>query len=372
MVAVIHAGKSLKNILHYNEQKVHLGKAELLGATHFAKDTQLLLSKDKIGTFQKLTSLNHRTKTNAVHISLNFDSSDRLNNEKLEKIADSYLKQIGFAEQPYLVYQHNDAGHPHLHIVTTNIKGDGSRISLHNIGRVQSEVARQKIEQEFGLLPAQRQKKAITMKPLNVLKAEYGKSETKEAIQRVLDAVLLSYKYTSVDELNSVLKAYNVLADRGGEKSRMYKHEGLVYRILNQGGKKVGAPIKASLLHDKPTLAFLQAKFIQNGEAKQGHQVRVKNAVDLFFVKHPNATFQTLQQALEKQQISLTIQQNKTAITQGLTYVDHKTKCVFSNGELGLRYSATGIQQRCNGTTLVQSISDIVNQKQKRKKQQHL
>ena len=55
-----------------------------------------------------------------------------------------------------------------------------------------------------------------------------------------------------------------------------------------------------------------------------------------------------------------------------MTYVDYKTKCVFSDSELGLRYSASGIQQRCNGTTLVQSISDIVKQKQKRKKQQHL
>ena len=31
------------------------------------------------------------------------------------------MEQIGFGDQPYLVYQHNDAGHPHIHIVTTRI-----------------------------------------------------------------------------------------------------------------------------------------------------------------------------------------------------------------------------------------------------------
>ncbi|MGI8583448.1 MAG: relaxase/mobilization nuclease domain-containing protein [Chitinophagaceae bacterium] len=39
------------------------------------------------------------------------------------------MDKIGFAEQPYLVYQHLDAGHPHIHIVTTNIQQSGKRIS---------------------------------------------------------------------------------------------------------------------------------------------------------------------------------------------------------------------------------------------------
>src|SRR5579875_397500 len=132
MVAVIHSGKSLRNILHYNEQKVSDGRAELIHSQNFAKDTELLFLKDKIGTLQKLASLNNRTKTNAVHISLNFDSSDELNGEKVKRIANNYMQQIGFGEQPFLVYQHHDAGHPHLHIVTTNIRCNASRIPLHN------------------------------------------------------------------------------------------------------------------------------------------------------------------------------------------------------------------------------------------------
>ncbi len=56
------------------------------------------------------------------------------------------MSKIGFGDQPYLVYQHFDARHPHIHIVTTNIKSDGSRIKTHNIGRNQSERARREIE----------------------------------------------------------------------------------------------------------------------------------------------------------------------------------------------------------------------------------
>jgi uncharacterized protein YijF (DUF1287 family) len=49
------------------------------------------------------------------------------------------MEKIGFGEQPYLIYKHEDAGHPHIHIVSTTIKADGSRINTHNIGRNQSE-----------------------------------------------------------------------------------------------------------------------------------------------------------------------------------------------------------------------------------------
>lgn len=372
MVAVIHGSKSLKSILHYNEQKVSLRKAECIHSHLFAKDTEVLLLKDKIRTLEKLTSLNHRTKINAVHISLNFDSDDELNSQKLKRIADSYMDQIGFGEQPFLVYQHHDAGHPHLHIVTTNIRRDGSRISLHNIGRIQSEKGRQMIEQEFGLLRTQQQREAEGLRQVKPLKVEYGRSETKAAIQSVLDAVVPHYKYASLAELNAVLKLYNVLADRGSEKSKMYKHGGLVYRILNQDGKKVGAPLKASLFHDKPTLSFLEARFIQNREEKQRHQQRVKNAVDLLIIRNTNPTLPSLWQSLEKEQISLVTGQNKAALIHELTYVDHKTKCVFSGSDLGASYSASGIQQRCNPTRLVESLLDELAQKQKRKKQQHI
>ena len=135
MVAIIHNSSSLRNALHYNENKVRQNAAFLIHSGNYPKDTESLAFSDKINRLQKLVSLNQRTKINCVHISLNFDPSDKLSVEKLKEIADIYMQQIGFAEQPYLVYQHHDAGHAHLHIVTTNIKADGKRIALHNLAR---------------------------------------------------------------------------------------------------------------------------------------------------------------------------------------------------------------------------------------------
>jgi len=348
MVAIIHNSGSLRNALHYNENKVKQGVAILIHSANYSKDTELLGFSDKINLLEKLTALNQQTKINSVHISLNFDLSDRLNTEKLKEITGVYMQKIGFGEQPYLVYQHNDAGHPHVHIVTTNIKSNGKRIMLHNLARNQSMKASKEIEKEFHLVVAEKkQRLGYELKPVNVQKVQYGKAETKRAITNVLDHVLPLYKYASLAELNAVLQQYNIIADRGSESSRIYQSRGLVYRILGSNKQKVGVPIKASLIYNKPTLKNIEANFEKNETERQRHKQRIMNAVDLLLLKRANQSLPELMQALQKENIHVVLRQNENGIIYGITYVDHKTKCVFNGSHLGKQYSANAIQQRC-------------------------
>jgi hypothetical protein len=350
MVAVIKPGRSLRNALQYNEHKLAQKKAVLIHSANYGKDTDLLGFTDKIRRLETLAARNEKTKVNSIHISLNFHPSEKISADKLREIADAYMQKIGFGEQPYLVYQHHDAGHPHIHLVTTNIRKDGTRIKLHNIGRNQSEKARKEIEKEFKLVKAQREqlKQAYELKPVNVQKVQYGKSETKQAITNVLNAILPAYKYASLPELNAVLRQYNVRADRGTENSRTYQRGGLVYRVLDENGKPVGTPIKASQIYNKPTLKTLQVRFEENGVAKQAHKQRVRNAIDLTLLKRPGMPLPELIQALEKEKIQVLLRQNADGIIYGMTYVDHQTKCVFNGSDLGKPYSANQMQERCS------------------------
>src|SRR5690606_4030733 len=112
-----------------------------------------------------------------------------------------------------------------------NIRADGRRIDMNNIGRNQSERARKDIEQNFGLVVAEGQHKTYALDPVDVEKASYGKRTTKAAIQTVLQYVLDRYRYASLPELNAVLNLYNVTAERGGEDSVMYSHNGLQFHL---------------------------------------------------------------------------------------------------------------------------------------------
>lgn len=349
MVAIVHNGKSLRNILHYNENKLKQRQAVLIHAVNYPKDTDQLTLKDKITRLEKLTALNQQTKVNSVHISLNFDASEKLHQQTLQQIAEKYMNKIGFGEQPYLIYEHHDAGHQHLHIVTTNIKADGRRIELHNLARNQSMKAAKEIEREYRLVVAtEKHRLAHTLKPVNVQKIIYGKSETKRAITVVLDAVLPHYKYTSLAELNAILRQYNVLADRCAEGSRVYQNRGLVYRVLDDKGEKIGIPVKASLIYSKPTLQNIEQRFAENQVQRQQHKQRVKNAIDLSFLKTSQPTLAKIAEQLKRENIVTVIRQNAQGVIYGMTYVDHKTKCVFNGSDLGKGYSANAMQQRCD------------------------
>jgi hypothetical protein len=289
-----------------------------------------------------------------------------LPSEKFVEIAKAYMQKLGFGDQPYLVYRHHDAGHPHLHVVTTNIEADGKRIDLHHLGIRKSEPARKAIEKEYGLVVAEEQKKQQKnqLKPVSVAKALYGKSQTKLAIQNVLQSVLPQYRYASLPELNAVLKQYHVMAQRGNENSRVFQHNGLLYRILDADGNPVGVPIKASLFYNKPTLQFLVEKFKENAAKRMPYKARVKNAIDMVLMDK-KTTLQGLIKALEKQGIHVALRQNDSGLVYGITYVDHQTKCVFNGSALGKQYSAKAIQERClQNTVQGQKLDEHLTQKQ--------
>ena len=347
MVAIIKTSKSLRRPFHYNETKVEQGVAELLFAQNYpSKDAEQSVEL-RLKYLLKLAGLNSRTSVNAVHISLDFAPGEDFEKEKLQKIANEYMRGIGFENQPYLVYKHTDAGHPHLHIVTTNIELDGKRIPLHNIGRLKSEPTRKAIEKQFGLVPAESQKQGLFIaKPVAISILDYGKSETKRAIGNVLQHVLKNYKFTSLPELNAVLSQYRIVADRGTEESRIFKNKGLVYRVLDHQGNKVGVPIKASSFYFKATLNSIESKFESNKVERKKHINSIRSAIDLTLMKMPGKSFNEVIISLEKQGIVTIKRENQEGILYGITFVDHRTKCVFNGSALGKKYSANGLLER--------------------------
>ena len=347
MVAKITIPKSIEAALNYNEKKVQKDAAECLCAANYLSETKNMNFYQKLNGFEMLNNLNSRATTKTIHISLNFDPSEKLSNDKLIEVANVYMEKIGFGQQPYLVYKHIDAAHPHIHIVSTTIKEDGSRINTHNIGRNQSEKARKEIEQQYGLVKAERQQQLMKpgIKPVDVEKAIYGKSETKRSISNVVGAVFSQYKFTSLPEFNAALKQFNVVADRGKEEGRIYKNRGLVYRILDGDGNKVGVPIKASSIGCKPMLYNLEKKFIANEVAKEPLKQRTKNTIDECLQSSPGS-MKNLVMILKQKNIYTVLRQNAEGRLYGITFIDNQNKVVFNGSDLGKGYSAAALQSK--------------------------
>jgi len=234
-------------------------------------------------------------------------------------------------------------------VITNNIQRDGKRIDLHLLGIRKSEPARKEIEETFGLVKAEgrKTKEQFSLQPIANRKVEYGKAESKKAINGVLNKVLFEYKYSSLPELNAVLNQYNVHADRGTEESRVFKNNGLLYKILDESSKPIGVPIKASDFYSKPTLKFLEERFKVNETKKESHKNHVKNAVRMAFYDGKIKSPEKLSEKLESEGIHMVLRKSKDGQLYGITYVDHKMQCVFNGSTLGKEFSAKGFLERC-------------------------
>jgi len=352
MVAKVICGKNIKGAIAYNENKVKEGVAECIHSNKFGFDAASLSFEEKVNRFRLRTDLNRNVKTNAVHISLNFDRSEKLTKDDLCLISEKYMDLLGFSDQPFLIYQHRDAAHPHIHIVTTNIKSDGKRIDLHNIGKVKSEYARKMVEAEFNLVKAESMNKSEPLTPI-LATAQYGKTETKRAVSNIVRAVTRSYRYTSLPELNAVLRQFNVIADRGYEGTRMFERKGLVYSILDSKGNKIGVPVKSSSISGKPTLKFLEKQFGLNKVLRKSSANDLKKKIDSAIHKYDAKNFEQLKNILNRFDVVPVFRKNPDGKVYGVTYVDNESKTVFNGSDLGKAYSVKGVVERMQSGPII-------------------
>ncbi|GMQ30714.1 relaxase/mobilization nuclease domain-containing protein [Algoriphagus confluentis] len=343
MVVRISTGKSIQGVVRYNDTKRKQSVAQLIGSRGFAKGVENLTANQLVRRFELLTSLNRRTHTNAIHVSLNFAPGERLSDEKLNAISHSYLDKIGFGNQPCLIYQHQDAGHPHVHLVTVNIDREGKRIETHNLGKNQSEQARKEIEREYGLVPAEKQQR-IGPGLQELGKLIYGKETSKSSINTVLNQVWANYVFTSLGEYNAILSGFGVAAYRGEKDSQRYKRRGLVYHVLDEKGSRKGVPVKASCFYLQPTLKKLEGRFLRDQVKKKEVLGAVKSKV-LEILQKSKSMDQFLAD-LKKNGVQLVLNHTQEGKIFGTTYVDHFNRIGIKGSDLGKEFGAHGLSER--------------------------
>ncbi|MDR3716780.1 MAG: relaxase/mobilization nuclease domain-containing protein [Puia sp.] len=351
-------------MVKYNDKKLNQDKAKLIHASGFLKSKDRLTTDEKIERFERQNSLNSRTKVNMLHISLNFDPSEEITTDKMVEIAEHYMKAIGFENQPYLVYEHKDSGHPHMHIVTSAIRSDGTRIDLHNLAKRKSEPARKEIEEKFGLVKAgkdQGQGKAEGEELSEFIdgkkqdrrkypgegaeKLDLGNDRNlKERIGKIVSQVAQDFYFESIAEFNAALRIHNVYADQGEPGSKLNQNKGIVYYPLDEMGKKGGVGIKGSELQRKMTIGrleiIIEQKKNQTTNAREVLRARIDNAKS-----QAPEDLRELCANLKQEGIEVITWQNVQGRIYGLTYVDMETRISMNGSTLGKEYSAEGMRK---------------------------
>ena len=129
--SVKKCAESSRHPFFYNMNKVEQGEAELVAVRNI-KDNQFgtiyrtLLERDAMAV---------KTVKPSVHIVLSGDDGEKLTDEQAVELIDKCLRDNGIAEQPYVIFRHDDTDNVHYHIVSTKIKEDGKSILWNGIGK---------------------------------------------------------------------------------------------------------------------------------------------------------------------------------------------------------------------------------------------
>lgn len=342
----------------YHEKKVHIKTATFLDAGFYLQDPQQLTLEQKLSRLSQRMLLNGRCKRNVVGLSLHFDHSDQLGTNDLKRIAAVFLKSLGFDKQPYLLYEHHDTLHKHVHVVSTLIRTDGSSIAIGHPKRNTLRKVQTAVETQFGLKSANAAgETALSNGPGNTLPTEKTSRLTaiKSAVQNVLDG----YRFSSFTEYNALLKQFGVQASKGRKESQLFKFKGLVYRTIDARGRATCKAVKASSLHPGATLKALSQVFDLHAEELFKHRSRLTNTVDLALLDQAVSSLGILSSVLEKKGIKIHLLRAKKETDYHLIYIDNRTRCAYDADKLGDNYQLEGLYKRCVDTSVNVSMANM-------------
>ncbi|MDR0873119.1 MAG: relaxase/mobilization nuclease domain-containing protein [Prevotellaceae bacterium] len=347
MVAKISSGNAIYATLAYNQNKVEDNHAKVIFSNKMLDPYDGVYDMAVcLRSFESRLTANQRTEKPILHISLNPDPKDKLTDEQLSSIAEEYMQKMGYEEQPYIVFKHEDIDRHHLHIVSVRVDSAGKKISDKFEHRRSMDVCRE-LEQKYGLIPADKktQKEGLPLK-----KVEYEKGDVKHQIANVIRSVARDYLFLSFKEYKALLTLYNIGVEevRGEIKGKEYK--GLIYSALNDKGEKVGNPFKSSLFGKSVGIDALEKRMEQSAEIIKNKHLKERSKKVISTVLYTTNNRADFEDALAKQGISVLFRENEQGRIYGATFIDHEQKCVFNGSRLGKDFSANIFNDLFNGT----------------------
>ena len=269
------------------------------------------------------------------HCSLNPHPDEKLSDETLSQIAKEYIEALGYCNQPYIVFKHNDIAREHIHIVSLRIDGEGKKIN-DKFEKRRSKKITDALERKYGLIPSSK----VTDKAMNETpKIDIIRGNIKEQVASVLRMVLKHYRFCSLGELNAILSKYNLAVEEVKTEFRGKKYDGLVYVPTDDKGNKISTPIHASDIGRGVGYTAVQNKVQKSKQDIKPLIPTVRNKV-LQAMRTSPQTENDLRSRLEEQGLRVVILKNDNGRIYGITFIDDEMGLALNGSRLGKGYAA--------------------------------
>jgi hypothetical protein len=336
MVAKINVGSSLFGSLAYNQHKIDQEKGHVLCSNKMTENRDGNFNIHTcMADFENQLPKGIKTEKPIIHISLNPHPDDKLTNEQLSAIAQEYMEKLGYGNQPYMVYKHEDIGRHHLHIVSLRVDETGKKINDKFEYRRSKDITRE-LEQKYGLRPAEKQQREAHQPQ----KIDVASGDVKSQIANVIKPLATRYHFQSFNEYKALLALYNIKVEQVKGIVREKQYNGLVYSATNNNGQKVGNPFKSSLFGKSVGYNAVNECCQKSKDSSTDKKFREQTKQRVAWAVQVPGNCSDFEKELSKQGVSVLFRENEQGRIYGATFIDHNNQCVFNGSRLGKEFSA--------------------------------
>lgn len=355
VVKIYAAAPSCGSAVGYNERKVAEGKASVLSSSAIENPEK------PMETFQMYENGSLRCQNKSFHASVNPGEGEHLTDEQIKEFVKEYMEKMGYGNQPYIVYKHFDLDRTHYHIVSVRVDENGHKIP-DTFERRRSQQALKELAEKYDFSVTKQKKQDKTEEDAGASekveekteeKSEGNDGEKKEGltdfnpydgfdpekgeISEQISAIIklaLSYHFTVPTQFDLVMEHYSVRVIRAEfEGHETIKLQGIDPKTKEPCTPPMEPPEEDAMLEDAvgQHAEFCKTQIKDREKEKVGNLGKAARKIARSESHYINY--------LKKCGITAILSKNIKGQIFGVTFIDHKNKCVFKGSEVGIKAS---------------------------------
>ena len=244
---ILSAPKSAKDPLSYNEEKILLGKAEIIGGEN-VESLSIFSMRLAAKQLESNLAISAKTKNKAFHMAINPGVDDNMNDQEVCAYVDDLMRELDYEKQPYLIIKHHDIDRIHYHVVAVRIKMDGRVVrdsfSKREVMRIQKSSA-----EKYGFSVCYIDDNVQGLKPTPIINGM--KHLVKQIRVNIMEAIC--FKHSDKTQFRAILRAFGIKYTQGVKVDKNgIGHNYDSFRGVDGEGNDLNRPVTAKKLFGVP------------------------------------------------------------------------------------------------------------------------
>ena len=333
VVKIQPSTSSVCRAVDYNEKKVSEGAASV------AFSSKIDDIKNAMATFQRYENAAVKATKLGFHASVNPSPEDlqKMPKEDIIEFIKDWMRRMGYGDQPYIIYEHNDNEREHFHVLSVRVDERGKKIDEWQERKRCAAIIKE-LEPKYGYKVGRNKKeetldtkeKARGQKDIRPVPRFNPRNGDAAAQIRQIVALAGKYHFTTQQQYVALLRDMGVKVEF--TEPKLGKPKTCYYGIdpekkcvctVKIDGKKVGGPTRNELD------AYMAACKAQSRRKEVERVGRLAS----FCLNHSTSHLH-YDRMLRKQNIVVKYSFDRGDRLMGATFIDHQTRCVFKASEL--------------------------------------